>query len=97
MIGPMTAVTAVSAAAKLGGVLAVLGHHLLHHLAGAGGVGDRRAGHAGEDDALHDVDLREPAAEAADQRVAEAQQPSVMMPVFMISAARMKSGTASRM
>src|SRR3546814_14579545 len=45
------------------------------HLAGAGGVGDGRAGHAGEDDALEDVDLGEPTAEAADEGVAEAQQP----------------------
>src|SRR3546814_10415661 len=45
------------------------------HLAGAGGVGDGRAGHAGEDDALEDVDLGEPTAEAAYEGVAEAQQP----------------------
>src|SRR3546814_20565024 len=56
-------------------ILAVLRHHVLHHLAGAGGVGDGRAGHAGEDDALEDVDLGEPTAEAADDGVAEAQQP----------------------
>ncbi len=55
-------------------VLAVLGHHHLHHLAGAGGIGDGRAGHAGEDDALHDVDVRKAAAEPADDGVAEAQQ-----------------------
>ena len=58
-----------------GGVLAVLGHHLLHELAGGGGVGEGRAGHPGEDDALHDVHVREPAAEAADEGVAESQQP----------------------
>ena len=42
---------------------------------GAGGIGDGRAGHAGEDDALQDVDLGEAAAEAADQRVAERHEP----------------------
>ena len=43
-------------------------------LPGAGGIGDGRAGHAGEDDALQDVDLGEAAAEAADQGVAERQE-----------------------
>ena len=74
-------------------ILAVPGHHDLHHLAGAGGVGDGRAGHAGEDDALQDVDLGEAAAEAADQGVAERSSRSVMLPMFMNSAARMNSGT----
>jgi hypothetical protein len=44
--------------------------------------------------ALHDVDLREAAAEAADQRVAEAQQALGHRAEFMSSAARMNSGTA---
>ena len=56
-------------------VAAVAGHHDLHHAARAGRIGDGRARHAGEDDALQDVDLREPAAEAADERVAEGHQP----------------------
>ena len=55
-------------------VFAVARHHVDHDAAGAGEVGDRRARHAGEDNALHDVDVAEPAAEAADQGVAEAQQ-----------------------
>ena len=75
MMGPITEDAAVSAAAKLARVLAVLRHHLLHQLAGARGVRERRARHAGEDDALHDVDVSEAAAEAPDERVAEAQQP----------------------
>ena len=56
-------------------VLAVAGHQRLHELAGAGGIGERRARHAGEDDALHHVHLGEAAAVAPDERVAPAQQP----------------------
>jgi hypothetical protein len=37
-------------------------------------VGDRGARHAGENDTLHNVDVAEAAAEAADQHVAEAQE-----------------------
>ena len=51
------------------------GHHILHDLAGARRVGDGRAAHAGEDDGLQHVDLRKPAAEAPDQRVAEGHEP----------------------
>ena len=68
MIGPMTDDDGGQRGGEARRVLAVRGHHRLHHLAGAGGVGDGRARHAGEDDALHDVDLGEAAAEAADQR-----------------------------
>ena len=71
MIGPITDETAVRAAAKLRRIPSVAGHHGLHHAARAGGIGDGRTGHAGEDDALQDVDLGEAAAEAAHQGVAE--------------------------
>ena len=49
-------------------------HHVDADAAGAGQIGDRRAGHAGEDDALRDIDVTEAALEAADQHVAEPQQ-----------------------
>jgi len=56
-------------------VLVILGHQRLHQLARGGRVGERGTRHAREDDCLQDVHLREPTAEAADNRVAEAQQP----------------------
>src|SRR5690606_6358295 len=37
-------------------------------------IGDGRTGHAGEDDADEDVDLREAAAEATDEHLAEVEQ-----------------------
>ena len=52
----------------------VLRHHVDADLAGAGEIGNRGAGHAREDDALHDIDVAEAALEAADQHVAERQQ-----------------------
>jgi hypothetical protein len=55
-------------------VLAVLGHHPLHHLAGAGSIGDGRSRHARKDDALDDVDVGKAAPEPADHSIAEAQQ-----------------------
>src|SRR2546425_2641625 len=55
-------------------VFAVLRHHFLHQLARARGVRKGRARPSREDDALHDVDVSETAAEASDERVAEAQQ-----------------------
>ena len=55
-------------------IAVVARHHVDADAPGRGEVGDRRARHAGEDDALHDVDVAEAAAEPADQHVAEAQQ-----------------------
>ena len=55
-------------------IAVVARHHVDADAPGAGEVGDRRARHAGEDDALRDVDVAEAAAEAPDQHVAEAQQ-----------------------
>ena len=75
MIGPMTAVAAVSAAAKAGGYLPslVIMSCIILPLPAASAMAE--PGHAGEDDALDDVDMRQPAAETADDRIAEAQQP----------------------
>ena len=55
-------------------IAAVFGHHVDDDAADADGVGDRRAGHAGEDHVRDDVDVAEAAAEATDQHEAEAQQ-----------------------
>ncbi len=55
-------------------IAVVARHHVDADAARGGEVRDRRARHAGEDDALHDVDVAEPAAEPADQHVAEAQK-----------------------
>ena len=74
-MGPMTEDDRRQGGGEARRVLAVLRHHLLHQLARARGVREGRARHAGEDDALHDVDVGEAAAEAPDERVAEAQQP----------------------
>ena len=52
-------------------------HHRRHdHRAGRGHVGDRRAGDLGEEHRLHDVHMRQPAADEADQRHAEIHQPA---------------------
>ena len=75
MIGPMTADAAVSAAAKLGVYLpscVIIACIILPEPAASAMA---EPGHAGKDDALHDIDLRQSAPEAADQRIAEAQQP----------------------
>ena len=56
-------------------VLAVARHERLHDLAAARGIGERGARHAREHDALHHVHLREPAAIAAHERIAELEQP----------------------
>ena len=74
MIGPITADAAVIGRRIAHRIAVVARHHVDADAPGAGEIGDRRARHAGEDDALHDVDVAEPAAEAPDQHVAEAQQ-----------------------
>ena len=75
MIGPMMAAEAVIAAGIGDRILAVARHHADDDPADADGVGDRRAGHAGEDDVRHDVDVPEAAAKASHEHEAELQQP----------------------
>ena len=70
MIGPSVAEAAVMPDGELGRVAVVL-HRLDLDRAEAAGVGDRGAGHAGEDHAAHDVDVPEPALQPADQRERE--------------------------
>ena len=55
--------------------MTALGHHADDDLADAGSVRDRRARHAREDQRCDDVDVTEPAAEAAHGGHAELQQP----------------------
>ncbi len=55
-------------------VACIAQHQVDHQLAGAGGIGQGAAAHAREDDAEHDVDLGEAAAQPADQQRGEAQQ-----------------------
>ena len=74
MIGPITADAAVIGRGVAQRITVVARHHVDADAPGACQVGDRGAGHAGEDDALRDVDVAKPAAEAAHQHVAEAQQ-----------------------
>ena len=76
MIGPITAVAAVSAAAKLGGVAgrrAVIIFCISLPLPAASAIAEPDM--PAKMIALHDVDLGEAAAEAADERVAEVEQP----------------------
>jgi hypothetical protein len=56
-------------------ILVIARHHVDDDAAHAGDIGDGGARDAAEDHTLHHGDMAEPAAEAADQRVAEAQQP----------------------
>ena len=75
MMGPMTEDAAVRAAAKLAVYFPSCVIIFCISLPELGGVREGRARHSREDDALHDVDVSEAAAEAPDERVAEAQQP----------------------
>ena len=52
----------------------LLGHHADDNLADTGSIGDRRAGHTREDQRGDDVDVAQPAAEAADHGDTEVQQ-----------------------
>ena len=56
-------------------IAVALGHHLDDDLADTGSVGHGRARHAGEDQARDDVDMAQPALEAAHHANAETQQP----------------------
>ena len=64
-IGPTIADELVTAAAN-GAVKPLLAHRVDLDTAEAADVGERRARHAREDQAAEDVDLREPAGQAAD-------------------------------
>ena len=57
------------------GVAPALDHHVDDDLADASCIGHRRTGHAGKDEAGHDIDMTKTAAEPADKRHAEMQQP----------------------
>ena len=66
MIGASVAAAAVSAAAKSGGIAGRPPHQPDQHRARPGGVGDGAAAHAREDHVDQDVDVAEPAGDAAD-------------------------------
>ena len=71
----MVADAATTAAGKARRIMPALDHHLDRDLADARGIGNGRARHAGKDQADQDIDLRQATAEAADNRLAEVEQP----------------------